>query len=283
MSGAWGHGAPLALRGSVSVLTGAGSGIGRACALALADRGGHLALTDRDAVGLGATAARARERGVLVSTYEMDVADTDAVAALPARVLDDHGRVTVLINNAGVSLVGRFADLTLAEFDWLLDINFRAVVGHTAAFLPVLARQPAAQIVNVSSLFGLIAPAEQTAYAASKFAVRGFSESLRHELVDSAVGVTVVHPGGIRTAIARSARVAAHVDQSAARASSDAFDQRFLRIPPSNAATAIVRAIERRRPRVLIGADARGGDLLARLAPARYWPLLRRVFDVTHI
>ena len=173
---------PWTLRGGVVVLTGAASGIGAALAANLARRGMHLALVDLNAAGLEATAAQARAAGVTVSTHAMDVADHAAVAALPAAVLAQHGRVTALVNNAGVALGGLFEQVDAGDFDWLMDINFGATVRLTRAFLPVLAREGAAQLVNVSSIFGIIAPPGQTAYAASKFAVRGFSESLRHEL-----------------------------------------------------------------------------------------------------
>ncbi|HEV2130542.1 MAG TPA: SDR family NAD(P)-dependent oxidoreductase, partial [Longimicrobiaceae bacterium] len=196
----------LVLQEGVAVVTGAASGIGRAMALALAARGCHLALVDRNAESLEETARQAEERGVRVSWHPLDVTDGDAISALPGAVLAQHGRVTILLNNAGVTLIGRFEEVTLEEFRWLLEVNFFAVVALTGAFLPILLRQEQAQIVNVSSLFGIIAPAEQTAYSASKFAVRGFSEALRHELEGSPVGVTVVHPGGVRTAIATSAR-----------------------------------------------------------------------------
>ena len=267
------------LRQAVIVVTGAASGIGRATALALADAGAALALADRNAEGLAETVAEARGRGVEVSMHVLDVTEAAAVAALPGAVLDAHGRATVLVNNAGVSLAGRFEEVSMEEFRWLMEVNFFATVGLTKAFLPLLQRQEAAQIVNVSSLFGLIAPAEQVAYAASKFAVRGFSEALRHELEETPVGVTVVHPGGIRTAIARSARIAAGADAEAARAEAAAFERVFLRRPPEAAGEAIADAIARRRKRLLIGADARGGDALQRLLPSHYWAFLRRGFE----
>lgn len=266
----------LPLRDSVSVVTGAASGIGRATALALAGRGGHLALTDRDADGLHETATAARGTGVMVTTHHMDVTDAAAVARLPARVVADHGRTTVLVNNAGVALTGWFADTSLDEFRWLVEINLHAAVAHTHAFLPLLRTQPAAQIVLMSSLFGLIAPAGQVAYATSKFGIRGFGEALRHELAGTSVGVTLVHPGGIATAIARRARIVAGTDATSARALADEFDRRFLRIPPRMAGERIVRAIARRRRRALIGTDAYVGDLVQRALPARYWSVLGR-------
>lgn len=266
----------LPVRDAVAVVTGAASGIGRATALAVADRGGHLALTDRDGDGLERTAEAARRAGVRVTTHRMDVTDRPAVAALPGQVIAAHGRVSVLVNNAGVALGGTFAEASMDDIRWLLDINLDAVIAHTHAFLPALRQAPTGQVVLLSSLFGLVAPPGQVAYAAAKFAVRGFGEALRHELAGGSVGVTVVHPGGIATAIARRSRVAAGADATAERARSATFERRFLRIAPEVAGARIVTAIERRRPRVLIGADARVGDLVQRLAPTRYWSLLAR-------
>jgi short-subunit dehydrogenase len=268
----------LPLHDAVTVITGAASGIGRATALAFARRGSHLALTDRDAEELARTAAQASELGVSVSRHAMDVTDGAAVAALPSEVVDAHGRVTVLINNAGVTLIGRFADTSLDEFRWLTDINLHAVVAHTHAFLPALRTQPAAQIGIVSSMFGLIGPPGQVAYATAKFAVRGFGEALRHELTGTGVGVTIAHPGGIATAIARRARIVAGADQAAARAQADAFDRRALRIDPDIAGARIARGVARRRSRVLIGADARIADAVQRLSPGRYWAMLGRAY-----
>lgn len=269
----------LDLNGAVAVVTGAASGIGRATALALATRGAHLALVDRNEEGLTATAEGARASGVNVSQHALDVTDADAVRALPDAVVAEHGRVTVLMNNAGVSLVGRFEEVSLEDVRWLLEINLFGVIALTKAFLPVLMAQERAQIVTVSSLFGLVAPAEQVAYSTSKFAVRGFSEALRHELEGTPVGVTVVHPGGVRTAIASSARVGAGADPDEAAASSDRFTRLALRMSPEDAAALIVRAIERQQNRLLIGADARAGDAIQRLMPATYWRVLRRQFD----
>ena len=267
---------PWTLRGGVVVLTGAASGIGAALAANLARRGMHLALVDLNPAGLEATAAQARAAGVTVSTHVLDVADA-AVAALPAEVLARHGRVTALVNNAGVALGGMFEQVAAEDFDWLMDINFGATVRLTRAFLPVLAREDAAQLVNVSSIFGIIAPPGQTAYAASKFAVRGFSESLRHELEmsGSPVGVTVVHPGGVRTAISENARLAKGLD-SAEVARERANWRSLLALDPARAAEIIAEAIERRAPRVLVGNDAKGAALVQRLFPVTYWKHVAR-------
>lgn len=269
----------LDLATGVAVVTGAASGIGRATALALARRGCTVALVDIDAAGLASAAADARALGATASEHVLDVADAAAVAALPHAVVGAHGRATVVVNAAGVSLVGRFESVSMDEFRWLFEINLFGTVGVTKAFLPVLQRERAAQIVNVSSLFGIVAPAEQAAYAASKFAVRGFSEALRHELAGSPVGVTVVHPGGVATAIARNARVAALADADAERGKSARFERAFLKTPPEVVGEAIVRAAERRRPRLVIAEGARLAVAVQRLMPVRYWALMRRQFD----
>jgi short-subunit dehydrogenase len=268
---------PLALRGGVAVITGAASGIGAALAANLARRGMHLALVDLNAAGLEATATPARAAGVRVSTHVLDVADHAAVAALPAAVLAQHPRVSVLVNNAGVALGGLFEQVDADDFDWLMAINFGATVRLTRAFLPALAREPAAQLVNVSSIFGIIAPPAQTAYSASKFAVRGFSESLRHELEmnGSPVGVTIVHPGGVRTAISENARLAKGLD-AADVARERANWRSLLALDPADAAEQIAVAVERRAPRVLVGKDAKAAALVQRLFPVTYWKHVAR-------
>jgi len=262
------------LAGGVAVVTGAGSGMGAELAVQLAAKGVNLALIDRDEGGLQATVARAGG-GVKVSGHVVDVSDAGAVAALPARVVEAHGRVSVLVNNAGVALVGTFEQASLADFEWLMNINFWGGVRLTHAFLPVLRREAMAQIVLVSSVFGLIGPPGQTAYAASKFALRGFGEALRHELAESKIGVTIVHPGGVDTNIARSARIGEKMDPAAAQAGVKLF-QKMLKTKADKAAARILKGIERREKRVLIGADAYQIDAIQRLMPARYWGLIGR-------
>jgi short-subunit dehydrogenase len=267
----------LPLRGAVALITGAASGIGAALADTLARRGSGLALVDIDACGLEATAERARAHGVEASTHALDLADNAATATLPAAVRAAHGRLTVLVNNAGIALGGRFEDIEAEDFDALMALNFGATVRLTRAFLPLLAAEPAAQLVNISSIFGIIAPPGQTAYCASKFAVRGFSESLRHELeaAGSPVGVTLVHPGGVRTRIAIDARVGPRVDPTE-RDQQQKDWTRLLVLPPERAAERIARAIERREPRVLVGDDARRAAWVQRLFPVGYWKLAAR-------
>jgi short-subunit dehydrogenase len=261
----------------VAIVTGAAGGIGGAIALHLARRGCHLALADRHAEPLAQSAATARQAGVEVSEHVFDIADASAIAALPAAVEARHGRLTVLVNCAGVGLGGTFAQVSLEEFEWLFQINFWSVVRMTKAFLPLLEREKEAQIVNISSVFGLIGPPGQSAYSASKFAVRGFSEVIRHELElgGKHVGVTVVHPGGVRTGIAKNARIAAAMPQ-AERDRLEGRWEKLLRDSPDSVGVAIVAGLERREKRILCGADSTRIDVIQRLLPVGYWDLFRK-------
>jgi short-subunit dehydrogenase len=261
--------------GGTAVVTGAASGIGAALAVALAERGSNLGLIDRNAQGLKTVAeeVRARHPALDVKTFEADLADTDSLAELVACVLADLDAVTMLVNNAGVALGGLFTQISLEDFDWVMRINFQATVHLTYGLLPALRASPGSHLVNVSSVYGLIAPPGQSAYSASKFAIRGFTEVLRHELPPMGVGVTAVHPGGVRTKIAENARLGAHVTAADVRQVRRDFS-RLLTIEPREAAETILAAVERRRARVLIGSSARVPDLLARITPAHYWPVL---------
>ena len=261
--------------GGTAVVTGAASGIGEALAHALAARGSNLILLDKDADRLEAVekAIRGRFSTPAVSGYVVDLADAEATQDVARTLLTEHPDITLVVNNAGVALGGRFDQVTLEEFQWVMDINFRATVQLTHLLLPALKAAPGSHLVNMSSVFGLIGPAGQAAYAASKFAVRGFTEAIRHELVTDGVGVTSVHPGGIRTRIAESARVGSGVPD-AERVAGQAEWERLLTIAPTKAAAVIVAGIEHRRPRVLIGWSAKIPDLLARLVPASYGRVL---------
>jgi NAD(P)-dependent dehydrogenase (short-subunit alcohol dehydrogenase family) len=263
------------LAGRTALITGAAGGIGRALALGLVRRGSHLALADIDPTGLAET-ARLLPTGSRVSLHALDVADRGAVAALPAAIRAAHPSLDILVNNAGVALGGTFEQVSEADFEWLVEINFWGVVRMTRAFLPLLHESPEARIINLSSLYGLIAPPGQTAYAASKFAVRGFSHALAHELAGSTIGVTLVHPGGVATRIADSARLPADIaPEEGARGR--ALANSYLKLAPERAAEIILTAVERRRARILVGGDARVVALLERLMPASYWPILTRL------
>jgi short-subunit dehydrogenase len=265
----------LTLQGRTAVITGAAGGIGRAIAASLARRGCHLALADIDDAALDRTAAELGRPGLRVSSHHLDVSDAEAVALFPSRVTAEHAAVDILVNNAGVALAGTFEDVAAVDFEWLFGINFWGVVRMTRAFLPLLHESDEARLVNISSLFGLIAPPGQTAYAASKFAVRGFSESLRHELAGTRIGVTVVHPGGVATSIAKNARWAKAIPADEMERRQKSIDT-FLSLPPEVAGETIVRGIENRRPRVLVGADAKRAAIIERLMPVNYWNLLGR-------
>ncbi|MGF6113399.1 SDR family NAD(P)-dependent oxidoreductase [Pseudomonas frederiksbergensis] len=261
------------LKNAVAVLTGAGSGIGRATAISLAKRGCHLALADINAEGLATTAKLVEPYEIRVSQHVLDVSDRVSVAAFPDQVITAHGKISLLINNAGVAMGGTFQQVSEHEFDWVMRVNFESVVCMTRAFLPSLHNEPEAQIVNISSLFGLISPPGQAAYSASKFAVRGFSNALRHELANTKVGVTVVHPGGVATSISSNAKVSAGLTEEQAEKGRRAM-QKLLRLQPEQASEIIVRGIEKRRARVLVGRDALIASWLERLMPVNYWRVM---------
>ncbi|MGQ9826432.1 MAG: SDR family NAD(P)-dependent oxidoreductase [Roseiflexus sp.] len=266
----------MRLADRTAIVTGAAGGIGRAVAVSLARRRCHLALVDINRAGLECTAALAATHGVRVSCHRLDVADAEAVVALPDAVCRVHPGVDVLVNSAGVALWGTFEQVSDADFDWLLSINLHGLVRMSRAFLPLLKASDDARLVNVSSVYGLVAPPGQAAYATSKFAVRGFSEALRHELEHTSVGVTVVIPAGVATSISQHARRPATLsdeefEQGMARA------RRLLKLPPEIAGETIVRGIEERKARVLIGANARLIDLLVRIAPVSYWRIMQLV------
>jgi short-subunit dehydrogenase len=263
----------MRLDGRTAVITGAGGGIGQAIAVSLARRGCHLALADIDEFGMAGTADLAREYGVRVSQHCVDVADRAAVSELPDVVAAEHAGVDLLVNNAGVAVGGTFEQVSEEDFEWLFDINFWGVVRMTRAFLPLLRASGDARVVNLSSVYGLVAPPEHVAYAASKFAVRGFSEALRHELEGSGIGVTVVHPGGVNTSIADNARVPAGVTEEEVTRRREKY-RKLLRLPPAIAAETIVRGIERRQARILVGSDAKVISLIVRMLPVSYWKVL---------
>jgi short-subunit dehydrogenase len=268
---------PYEFGGGTALVTGAASGIGEALAAQLAARGSNLVLLDRDADRLAGVAAavRAAHPTVSVATTVVDLSDDEATARAADELTAAHPGVTLLVNNAGVALGGRFDQVTLEEFDWVMAVNFRSVVRLTHAFLPVLKAHPGAHLVNVSSVFGIFAPAGQAAYSASKFAVRGFTEAIRHELTENGVGVTVVHPGGIKTRIAESARTGSGVSVEEYEQGRKQF-AKLLTMDPATAAAQIVDAVEKRRPRLLIGWSAKVPDVFVRLLPGTYWKLIAR-------
>ena len=219
-----------------------------------------------------------RVKGAAVSTHAVDVADSGQVEDLAHTVVEDCGRVDILINNAGVTLFGDVEEVSLADIEWIMGINFWGMVYGVKHFLPVLKQRRKAYIVNLSSVFGMIAPPGQAAYSASKFAVRGFTEALRHELEGTTVQVSSVHPGGIRTGIAKSGWVGAGADPQKQVLETARFERLAVNTP-ERAADRIVRGMLNGETRILIGRDASQIDLIQRLLPVRYWRILGPLAD----
>jgi short-subunit dehydrogenase len=270
-----------AIRGAAAV-TGAASGIGRALALELAVRGCDLALADRDEAGLQGVAAEiARNSARKVTVHRVDVGEPAEILQFAQAATAAHPSLNLVVNNAGVALLGQFDEVDQVQMEWLFGINFWGVVHGTRAFLPHLKAQREAHIVNLSSIFGIIAPPGQSAYAAAKFAVRGFSEAVRHELqtAGSPVRLSVVHPGGVATNIARNARSGSGVTDNTRRAQTIERFEQAAKTTPKAAAERIIRGIERNEPRILIGSDARFMDILQRLLPGSYWSVLGPRFE----
>ncbi|HEY2272757.1 MAG TPA: SDR family NAD(P)-dependent oxidoreductase [Jatrophihabitantaceae bacterium] len=257
------------ISGKVAVVTGAASGIGRALAYDLARRGAKLAISDVDRIGLAETARHARVIGATVHEQQLDVTDRDAVLAYADAVVAEFGAVNIVINNAGVAFTGEVEKMSFEQIERVMDVDFWGVVHGTKAFLPHLIASGDGHLVNISSLFGLLGMPSQSAYNAAKFAVRGFTESLRQEMLINGhpVEVTCVHPGGIKTAIARNAGTVEGVDQSEF---ADFFDRKLAKTSAESAARTILRAVASNRPRVLVGLDAKLLDLLVRTIGARY-------------
>ncbi|WP_070377745.1 SDR family NAD(P)-dependent oxidoreductase [Rhodococcus sp. WMMA185] len=255
--------------GKVVVITGAGSGIGRALALNLAGQGAKLAISDVDAAGLAETARRVTALGADVKSDHLDVTERDAVLAYADEVRSHFGRVNQVYNNAGVAYNGDFEKSEFKDIEKIMDVDFWGVVNGTKAFLPHLIASGDGHVVNISSLFGLLAMPKQSAYNSAKFAVRGFTEALRQEMMIAKhpVKVTCVHPGGVKTAIARNATVGPGEDREASAAY---FDQRLARTTAEDAAKIIVNGVRKGKPRVLVGADAKLLDALVRLIGPNY-------------
>ncbi len=264
------------LQDKVAVITGAGSGIGRALALDLAGKGARLALSDVDEHGLAETVRLVEAAGVReVRSDRLDVADRAAFRAYATAVAEHFGRVNVVINNAGVALAGDFTELEYDDIDWIIGVNFWGVVHGTKEFLPHLIASGDGHLVNLSSLFGLVSMPGQSMYNASKYAVRGMTEAIREEMLIAGhrVGVTAVHPGGIKTAIARNSRVAANEDQAA---TAKFFDEKLAKMTPERAAEIIVKGILTNKARVLVGLDAHALHHLAKLTGSHYQDLVAR-------
>lgn len=259
---------------SVAVITGAASGIGRALSIHLAQLGANLAIADINEKGLMETKQLAENFGVKITTHIVDVGNKDDMKSFADDVIKEHQRVTCLINNAGVSVLGSVEQLSIEDIEWLMNINFWGTVYGVKFFLPVLKKQPQAHIVNLSSVFGFFAPWGQSAYSASKFAIRGFTESLRHELENTNIKVSTVHPGGIKTEIANSARIGKNANEETKNIEIKNFN-RVAVTTSEKAAEIIVRGMLKGKPRILIGFDAHAIEGMVRLFPIHHWDFFK--------
>ena len=260
-------------KNKVAAITGAGSGIGQQLAVLLAKQGCHLSLSDVNAQGLAQTVELLGKSNVRVTTQKLDVADRDAMKLWAADTVQNHGSVNMIFNNAGVALGSTVEGASYEELEWIVNINFWGVVYGTKEFLPLIKKSGEGHIINISSLFGLTAQPTQSAYNATKFAVRGFTESLRQELDIENCGVSAlcVHPGGIRTNIANAAKMNDSLRALGMNPEKSAKTfNKLLRCPPEEAARQILDAVQKDKRRLLIGNDAKTLDLIQRVLPTVY-------------
>mgnify|MGYP000606662821 CR=1 FL=1 len=262
------------LNNKVAAVTGAGSGIGQALAINLAQEGCNLALSDVDKKGLAGTLKMLKKFDVKVTHQVLDVSRKDAVLQWADKVVEDHGWVNMIFNNAGVALSGTVESLSIEDYEWVMNINFWGVLYGTKAFLPYLEQSGEGHVINISSVFGLTSQPLMSGYNASKFAVRGFTESLRQdlEITNSNVSTTCIHPGGIKTNIAKCARMNKSVSDVTGTNEDNALDEiekMFIHTPDSAAKT-ILKGVKKNKRRVLIGLDARVFDGMARVFPTGY-------------
>lgn len=259
--------------GKVAVITGAASGIGRALAVAFAQEGASVAISDVDMNGLAETLRMVEAAGGSGRTYQVDVGDRDAVFAFADEVQSTQGGADILINNAGVAQMATVDDLTMDDLEWVMKIDYWGMVYGTKAFLPQIKAKGDGYLANVSSIFGIIAVPGQAAYNSAKFAIRGFTEALRHEMKDTSTHIACIHPGGVRTSIVKNARF---LQSSTAQDRTDAstnFDK-LARTSPEKAAQTILKGLRKRKGRILIGNDARMMDRIQRLFPAKYGSIM---------
>lgn len=262
---------------SVVAITGAASGIGRALAKRAAERGvAGVAIADVNEAGLNETAEIVRNAGGKVSIHIVDVSRFDQVQQFADETVAEHGKVTHIVNNAGVGVMGTFEQLSIADIEWLMGINYWGVVYGCKAFLPKFREQGSGHIINISSVFGMIAPEEQSAYCSSKFAVRGLTESLKHELAGSGIDVSCVHPGGILTEIARNSRLGENTPEEWKTQGAKFFDK-VAKTSPDTAADVILDGINAGEVRILIGKDAKAMNIISRLFPRKYLSVLERL------
>jgi NADP-dependent 3-hydroxy acid dehydrogenase YdfG len=266
--------------GKTAVVTGAGSGIGRALAIELARSGAELAISDVDTEGLAVTEERVKAIGARVKTDRLDVTQREAFQVYADAVNNHYGKVNQVYNNAGIAFIGDIEATEFKDLEHVMDVDYWGVVNGTKVFLPHLIASGDGHVVNISSVFGLLSAPGQGAYTAAKFAVRGFTEALRQEMIIAGhpVKVTCVHPGGIKTAIVRNAMAAEGRDRDQV---AKTFDKRLASTSPRKAARIILDGVRKNRPRVLVGNDARALDILARATGSGYQRLIAAVTSRT--
>lgn len=264
-------------KNKIAVITGAGSGIGQALAIELAKKGTILILSDKNGDTLADTESLLKAYNATCYTYIVDVADEKAISDFVKKVIKEHKHIDLLFNNAGFAL-GKISlkDVKMEDFKKIMDVNVYGVIHHTKLFIDILLDRPEAVIVNISSLFGIVGVADQVPYCTTKFAVRGFTEALRMELMNTNVEVYCVHPGGINTNIYRNA---VHYKKDATL--DEKFQKALERTSPEAAAKIILKNIEKKNERILIGIDAEMGDRLVRTMPLNYTTVIKRIYDYT--
>lgn len=265
--------------GKTAVITGAGSGMGRYLAVLLAKAGANVAICDINEETLNGTAAMVRQYNVAVSTHIVDMGDMERIEALPDEVVSHHGAVDLVFNNAGVTMGSSFSGMSEEDWDWVMNINLNGVVKASRVFLPLLKDRPEAALINTSSIFGMIAVAGQSVYHATKFGVRGFTESLAKEFKDSSVQVHCVHPGHIGTNIVANARFNEEDDATFLRQDDVDVDEmanmfKTGGMHPSRAAQIILNGVKKKKRRIFVGLDAKLMDLAQRITPMHYEWLL---------
>lgn len=266
-------------KNKVAAITGAGAGMGRAIAISLAGRGCHLAIADINEDAITETASLCANEHVKVTTHVVDVGKQNEVERYAEEAGHNHGSINLVFNNAGVSATDTVEHFSYEDFTWLMNINFWGVVYGTKSFLPWLHQAPEAHIINTSSIFGIIAVPSQSAYNASKFAVRGFTYALRQELADSHIGVSCVQPGGVKTDIVKTSRYVPRDNTSPTREEFIARFDEFAGLTPAQAAEEILRGVEKNKAQILVGRDARLMALIERIFPTGYHRLTSRVFS----
>jgi NAD(P)-dependent dehydrogenase (short-subunit alcohol dehydrogenase family) len=265
----------------VAVVTGAASGIGRALADVLAAEGCRLALSDVNEAGLAETKATIEKAGGTVHTQKVNVAKREQVEGWAADIVAHYGGVDIVINNAGVTVVDTFEDISYEDFEWIMSINLWGAVYGSKTFLPHLRKAPEGYLANISSIWGMLAAPSQSAYCATKYAVRGFTESLRQEMHGTNVTVTCIHPGAIKTAITVNARHHHRPGRTFSREKLiNEFEPKVARTTAQQAARMIVTGMQQKKRRVFVGRDAHALNLIQRLMPLGYEGILRRQLNM---